>query len=120
MAGVVGYGNEASVEVFFPSTNESCFLPSLPAPRNGHTVNGVVVCGGEHPGIENKKNPETKTCLTLESGQWVESGVLTEDRSFHTSWTSKAGLMLMGGELSPGTTEVFKGGPSFPLQYSSM
>ena len=120
LAGWGGKGMGASVEVFFPLTNESCFLPSLPAPRGGHTVNGVLVCGGDYVDIENIKPLEVKNCLALESGQWVESGVLREARNSHTSWTSKAGLMLMGGWGSPGTTEVFQGGYSFPLQYSSM
>ena len=118
MAG--GTALDASVEVFFPLTNESCFLPPLPAPRWGHTVNGRLVCGGSYPDIGHTKPLEIKNCLELQSGQWVESGVLREERTSHTSWTSKAGLMLMGGWGSPGTTEVWQGGPTFPLQYSSM
>ena len=36
-----------SVEAFLPFTDQHCRLPNLPVPRLGHTMDGLIVCGGK-------------------------------------------------------------------------
>jgi len=107
---------ERSVEVFVPSTGESCFLPSLPDDRNDHTMDKLTICGGY----------DTKTtCLSFSSGKWITSHNLVEERYSHSSWPTEEGLVLFGGWDSPLTSEIValageQGGSSFNLRYSSM
>ena len=37
----------SGVELFRPAPNTSCQLPSLPGYRSGHTLDGLVLCGGQ-------------------------------------------------------------------------
>ena len=91
-------------ELFFPKTNKSC---SFPFPNNYeadddpiemHTLNTVdneaIICGG-HEGWW-----ESAECLhftpTNTSGEWKPFSTL-EKRFGHSSWVSKAGIVLMGG-----------------------
>ena len=62
--------------------------------------NGPILCGGG--------DDETmKTCLTTSRGQWRASHNLNYNRSYHTSWdTPDGGVLLVGGENSPDTTEL--------------
>merc|ERR1711892_1174467 len=113
-----GYKNSigalTSVEVFSPSTGQSCSLPSLPVQRYGHTMDNLLVCGGEYT---------RTTCLTFSSGKWMTSHSLVEERWAHTSWQTEQGVVvLMGGDGSPATSELVQmggeqGEPSFPMQY---
>jgi len=94
-----GTGAENSVEVYIPDTGESCSLPSLPEARVDHTVDtiphyGPVICGG-------RDSPTT--CLHMtDSGTWENliSGPLGAPYTAHTSWSSSAGLYLMGGDYT--------------------
>lgn len=106
---------DRSVEVFIPSTGESCFLPSLPDDRLSHTMDKLTICGG---------NDTPKTCLSFTSGKWVTSNNLVEERDGHCSWQTEEGLLVLGGLWSPDTSEIVdlageQGGPSFNLQYSA-
>ena len=94
-----GYGAETSVEVFSPSTGQSCMLPSLPDQRYDHTANNLLLCGGEHAFTGT-------TCLTFSSGKWFTSHTLVEERSGHTSWQTEQGVVLMGGWYSPYTSDI--------------
>ena len=106
---------DASVEVYVPSTNQSCSLPSLPDVRVGHSMDNLTVCGGEM----------TKTsCMMFSSGMWLTSYTLTEERSYHLSWQTTQGSHLIGGDYSPSTTELVpaagqQGGPSFAMKYKT-
>ena len=37
----------SGVELYRPAHNTSCQLPSLPGYRGGHTLDGLVLCGGQ-------------------------------------------------------------------------
>ena len=37
----------SGVELFRPAPSTSCQLPSLPGYRGGHTLDGLVLCGGQ-------------------------------------------------------------------------
>ena len=58
--------------------------------------NGPTLCGG----------PQGDDCLTLSHGEWRVSHTLLHPRWYHTSWnTPDGGVLLVGGGLSPYTTE---------------
>jgi len=116
-----GGGAYRSVEVFSPTDDKkSCVLPSLPDERSGHTMDSLEICGGcadpDHP------CGTMTTCINFTSGQWVTSHALLERRRSHTSWSTEAGTVLIGGYNSAGTTEIitegeYEGVPAFDLQY---
>jgi hypothetical protein len=116
---IISGGTDAgqSVEVFVPSTGLSCSLPALPDYRNGHTMDSLLICGGYGSSSDT-------TCLSFTSGQWITSHTLVEQRYAHISWQTEQGLVLMGGDYSPYTSEIVataggQGGPSFAMQYSN-
>ena len=93
-----GYGDAiTSVEVFSPLTGESCSLPSLPDHRYRHTMDGLLICGGD---------VTTVSCLTFSSGEWTRSNTLMEQRTDHTSWQTEEGVVLIGGDYGYYTTEL--------------
>ena len=74
-----------------------------------------LVCGGG----------ETRdTCLTWKDGSWTESHNLIHEGWYHTSWSTSEGVLLIGGEGSPNTTEMvtWEGttGERFTLKYRNM
>merc|ERR1719300_1802563 len=103
-----------SVEVYVPSTGQHCQLPDLPGEkRDWHTMEEMMVCGGYY----------TRTsCLTLIDGTWQTTITLLDERDDHSSWASPSGVILLGGEGSPRTSErIQEDGTSvsgFPLEYS--
>merc|ERR1719430_3012103 len=114
--GHLEYEARTSIEVFDPSTGQSCALPSLDDQRSGHTMEGMTLCGGYY----------TKTsCITFSFGVWWEtSHALVEARVDHNSWSTSAGTMLLGGWYSPTSTETvmqgeYDGVPGFTLQYNT-
>jgi len=123
-----GYGLSAeyassSVEVFDPTTGQSCELPSLPVDRHGHTMDGLTICGGMDIASLTGTTDTNTTCITFSSGEWVTSHSLAEVRLYHSSWATAEGIMLVGGFLHENTTEIvteaeYDGEPSFDLQYS--
>ena len=103
------------MEVFNPSDKTGCLLPSLPDNRYGHTMDSLELCGGYYT---------RTTCITFSSGQWVTSHALTEERWDHTSWSTDAGILLMGGYDSGRTTEFISPGvygavPWFGMQHNT-
>ena len=61
-----------SAEVYVPSTGQHCQLPDMPVERSGHTMEGMVVCGGYSGDTET-------SCLTLTDG-WEKTTTLQERR----------------------------------------
>ena len=62
-----------SVEVFVPSTGRRCKLPELPERRYFHTMEGMMLCGGEG-------DSDGSTCLSLTDGRWERTTTLIERR----------------------------------------
>ena len=93
----------------------TCSLPDLPDRRVGHTQSGAVVCGGFHT---------RSSCLTFSSGGWTQSHTLLEERYRHSTWKSPRGLLLMGGQYSPKTTELLHddgtSSKQFDLEHSTV
>ena len=106
-----------SVEVFVPSTGQSCSLPSLPGDRYQHSMDGLLICGGGY------YSSDPTTCVSFSSGEWITSNTLVEERYYHTSWQTDQGTVLMGGD-SGFTSEIVpmageQGGPSFAMEYET-
>ena len=63
-----GYYSIQSLEVYIPSTGHHCTLTDLPAVRYGHTMEEMLVCGGDD---QNLSGGSTQTsCLTLTDSNW--------------------------------------------------
>ena len=124
IAGGDGDFQEASVEVYVPSTGYSCSLPSLPHYREDHTMTGMTVCGGA--GLEGLNQVLLTSCISFLSGEWVTSHSLPEERWYHNSWVMGAdSILLLGGLESPDTTDVvsegvYEGGQGFRMESSTM
>ena len=119
MTGGYNDGVLSSVEVYVPSTNTSCSLPSLPVETHLNSQDGLLLCGG----IGNSR----QSCHTFhsDSGEWVRTHNLSEKRSGHSSWQREDGtVVLMGGVDSPTTTEIVSDSsavstPGFSLKYNT-
>jgi hypothetical protein len=119
MPGIILSGGvfETSVEVFVPSTGLSCSLPALPDYMWDHTMDSLLICGGP-------SSSTAITCMSFSSGQWINSNTLVSGKCDHTSWQTEQGVVLMGGNYSPYTSEIVdtaggQGGSSFAMQYST-
>lgn len=121
MSGGYEFDGRTSVEVFVPSTGQSCTFPSLPDHgRSGHIMDGLLICGSS------RDKTAATTCLSFISGFWFTSHTLLEERGHLTSWKTDQGLVLMGGmqyenaytsEIVPMAGE--QGEPSFAMEYES-
>ena len=58
-----------SVELYQPSTGKHCQLPDLPDRRDGHSMEEMMICGGD-----------PTSCLTLTSASWETTTDLLERR----------------------------------------
>ena len=116
-----GYNDDylSSVEVYVPSTDTSCSLPSLPVATYAHSQDGLLLCGGA--------GDNSRQCHTFhsDSGEWrVKTHNLSEERYGHSSWQREDGtLLLMGGYWSTTTTEIVSDSsavstPGFSLNYT--
>ena len=81
-------------------------------------MDSLELCGGSY------STTTLATCITFTSGQWVTSHALTQERWLHTSWSTDAGTILMGGYDSDMTTEIISQGeydavPGFDMQYNT-
>ena len=114
--GYYNKGGLSSVEVYVPSINTSCSLPSLPVGTYYHSQDGLLQCGGAG---------NTLHCHTFQSGEWVKTHNLSEEREYHSSWQRGDGtIVLMGGDDSPTTTEIVSDSsavstPGFSLKYNT-
>ena len=108
-----------SVEVVsLSSVPLSCSVPPILSAnytyQSYHTQDGEVTCGG---------TSYKSSCVSLTASGWTKSHDLVEWRFHHSSWSSPAGLLLMGG-ISGRTTELLSdtgssSSPSFDLEYDT-
>ena len=76
MTGGRNGGRLSSVELYVPSTNTSCSLPSLPVKSEEHSQDGLLLCGGE--GINLDVNGYWCHTFHSDSGEWVKTDRLRE------------------------------------------
>ena len=87
-----------SVEAFNPHISKICKLPDMPDSRYGHTVCGGLLCGGQGG---------DRSCLKFGPSGFVKATVSLKQRRFwHICWNVPEGVLLLGGEGSPSTTEL--------------
>ena len=108
-----------TAELYLPSFDVSCKLPSLPDERSSSTVDSTgLLCGGQ----------ETRSyCIELNSNtsSWEETVTLNANRWMHVSWTPdpEIGTYLMGGFYEDMTTTLIKPDgtqePGFPLKHDA-
>ena len=102
------------VELFNPNTGTSCVITDkLDQPRDRHTGDGNLVCGGYG-------NVSISSCYNIATGDTIN---LLNGRYYHTSWSTDAGIYLLGdyGGNSR-TTELVTGDTTqagFGLKYST-
>ena len=94
---------ERTAEIYNPLTNTSCSLPQLPEIRYSHTQDGDLACGGGPTSVQT-------TCVKWSpaSGTWTKSHTLRQKRYGHVSWATSSGVYLIGGMISPDTSEKVK------------
>ena len=70
-------------------------LPDMPDIKMDHTQSAFVACGSSTLSVLSSNR---QSCFTFSSGVWTESHSLMNQRSWHTSWASPFGIILMGGD----------------------
>ena len=104
------------VELFIPSSGESCLFPSVPDIRENHSMNKMFICGGDDFYARD-------LCIHFVDGEWKTLSATKESRDDHSGWLTPSGVLLMGGSYNGGqTTEIIsiEGGQpdySFRLNY---
>ena len=117
MAG--GYSGSAMdvMEIINMETMSSCVVDTtLDQPRQIHTGDGHLVCGGEDDDYN-----YISSCYNVATGATIN---LLNERSSHTSWSTDAGIYLLGGWDGSGynTTELVTGDTTqagFGLKYDT-
>ena len=107
-----------SAEIFDPVKKTSCSLPKLPEPRNQHTQDGDLACGGGDGAST------TITCVKWSplEGTWTKSHNGGFSRYGHLSWATDSGVHLIGGVSFLSSKKVMLDGSvedSFVLKYST-
>ena len=105
------------LEMFNLETRTSCVITEkLDQLRGTPTADGNLVCGGW-----NGDNGRHSSCYNVATGAIIN---LLTVRDGHTSWSTEAGIYLLGGEPSSNwrTTELITGDTTqagFELQYNT-
>ena len=89
-----------SVEVYNPYINKICKLPDLPYAVAKHSLCGGLACGGSG-------SPCGGQCMKFGPSGFVKATVsLKKYRRNHLCWKWPRGVLLLGGNNSPKTTEL--------------
>ena len=107
------------MELFNPINKTSCVVTAkLDQPRYYHTGDGNLVCGG----WGNVRTADyLSSCYNVVTGDTIN---LLDERQGHTSWSTDAGIYLLGGYDGSGyrTTELVTGDTTqagFGLKYDT-
>ena len=120
--GYLSLSSRNKVELYNPSSGNSCSLQNLQEERFGHSSCGDLICGGTK--IESIGRSCEKITGTEVSP--LPSLTLRQLRYGHLCWTlprpssGRSQIMLLGGKYSPTTTEIVSGSSStegFTLPY---
>ena len=103
------------VELFDPNTQTSCEITGkLDQARSAHPGDGNLVCGGWNG------DDQISSCYNVATGETIN---LLNGRSSHTSWSTEAGIHLLGGSGGSGyTSELVTGDTTqagFGLKYDT-
>ena len=120
MAGGTSGSTLDLVELFNPNTQTSCVITGkLDQPRAVHTGDGNLVCAGMTS--VGPDGDDISSCYNVATGDTIN---LLNGRYDHTSWSTDAGVYLLGGEPSSisRTTELVTGDTTqagFELPYDT-
>jgi len=91
-----------TVELFIPSRNKTCRLPDTTTYRYGHTVDGLLICGGGR---------SSDNCDSFSDGVWSRTHT-TSGRWCATSVKIGSDLYLIGGkqEMTTDIVDMREGG----------
>ena len=108
------HGNShKKVELYNPSSGNSCPIQDLQEVRAGHTSCSGLVCGGVW---NSSSSPDTCEKITGTEVSPLPSLKLDQERYHHLCWSlpGDAGdkILLLGGRSSPTTSEVVSGSKS--------
>ena len=104
------------MELFNLETKTSCEITDkLDQPRHWHTGDGNLVCGGWNG------SDYISSCYNVATGDTIN---LLNERDGHTSWSTDAGIYLLGGNPSSNseTNELITGDTTqvgFGLKYDT-
>ena len=103
------------MELFNPINKTSCVVTAkLDHTRDRHTGDGNLVCGGW------TDSDSISSCYNVATGDTIN---LLNGRNSHTSWSTDAGVYLLGGSGGTGsTTELVTGDTTqagFGLKYDT-
>ena len=106
------------VELFNPNTQTSCVITGkLDQPRAVHTGDGNLVCAGMTS--VGPDGDDISSCYNVATGDTIN---LLNGRNSHTSWSTDAGIYLLGGSSNLRTAELVTGDTTlagFGLQYDT-
>ena len=109
------------VELFNPNTQTSCVITGkLDQPRAVHTGDGNLVCAGMTS--VGPDGDDISSCYNVATGDTIN---LLNGRNSHTSWSTDAGVYLLGGYIGSSnfrTTELVSGDTTqagFGLKYDT-
>ena len=118
MAGGTSGSTLDLVELFNPNTQTSCVITGkLDQPRAVHTGDGNLVCAGMTS--VGPDGDDISSCYNVATGDTIN---LLNRRDHHTSWSTDAGIYLLGGWNTGTTTELVTGDTTqagFGLPYST-
>ena len=73
----------------------------------------IILCGGYDA---NSRTSCLEFLPTSSTGSWAQYATLAQGRYEHTTHVFQDELLLMGGSVSPGTTEIIGKGTQYDLQ----
>ena len=109
-----------TTEIWIPSTGLQCSLLPLPLHRHGHTHSGDLLCGGGLSTLSRcsaifvnlikiTRTPHRSTCLERSWNVWRTLDLTITARVGHSAWSSRAGLVLLGGDTTGRSVEIING-----------
>ena len=108
--GYIKYPYMRNISSGFYYESKFCNIPPLEPFRAGHTVTGLVACGGN--GIDGTFVNDTCSKFDTSEGKWRPYATLPFSRKNHMAWQTDDGILLMGGAQqsilikADGTTEL--------------
>jgi len=86
-----------SAEIYIPQNGSACSLSEFPERRKFHSQEAGLVCGGSSRSYLEYKIYNNCYRWSPDSGVWSKSHTFGVERTFHVSWSTEAGLYLIGG-----------------------
>ena len=100
-----GFTNQTvkSAGLYNPTTGAYCSLPPLTPSRYGHSMIGLMACGGG-----GSSTPLRSSCSTfnVSSGTWYNSYNYSANRYTPVGWKNNQGVLLIGGVNDVDTTTL--------------